>query len=132
MIAVFLRAALAGLMLTGMSEAASAYCRGGSFNIKEQQRIRVERRVRPGSFCQHTFTMRDLSVSGISTVRRPTQGRIQPARTGRGAYEYQSNPGASGTDSYVIRADFDRINQQSGQVTGKTWLEVEFVVRFSR
>jgi hypothetical protein len=124
--------ALACGMTVALATPATAQCTGQPFNIKEQQRIRVERRVIPGGACSHFFSIRDLAVSSINPVRRPTQGRIEPAPSGRGSYQYQSNPGASGGDSYVIRAEFERMDLRSGQATGKTWAEVEFVVTFTR
>jgi hypothetical protein len=132
MLKTFWIAAACGGALAASTASSAAQCLGGSFNIKEQQRIRVERRVTPGSYCSHSFSMRGLAVSSISPVRRPTQGRIEPAPSGRGSYRYQSNAGASGADSYVIRAEFDRMDIRSGQATGKTWAEVEFVVTFTR
>ncbi len=120
------------VVMAALPAPAAANCTGERLRIKEQERIRVERRVTPGSVCRHGFSRRALAVTSITTVRRPTQGRIEPAASGRGAYLYRSNPGASGSDSYVIRAEFDRMDLRSGQATGTTWAEVEFVVTFTR
>jgi hypothetical protein len=125
-------AATAVAILALAPEMASAQCVGSRFNVVEQQRLRVERRVTPGSSCTHYFDRRDLGTGAITVIKRPSQGRIEPASTGRGSYIYRSNAGASGGDSYVIRADFDVINTRSGVASGKTWTEVEFVITFTR
>ncbi|MGL4240412.1 MAG: hypothetical protein ACRCTI_04795 [Beijerinckiaceae bacterium] len=110
----------------------AAQCVGSRFNIVEERRIRVERRVAPGSTCFHDFSDRRFALASVTIGQRPKQGRIEPSATGRGAYEYRSNANASGQDSYVIRAEFNRMNAQTGTSSGKTWMEVEFVVTFGR
>jgi hypothetical protein len=111
---------------------AEARCSPLRYNIIEQQRIATQRTLTPGATCTHRMNSPTLGIAEIKVIQRPAQGEIIPAETGRGSFSYRSKPGASGDDRYVIRAEFDRINGQTGRSFGKTWAEIEYFVRFER
>jgi hypothetical protein len=126
---VVFAAAFAAVLLS--SAKVEARCSAVRFRIVEMQRVTATISATPGARCTHRINARALGVAEIRVIQRPSQGAVAPASSGRGALVYQSNRGAAGQDRYVIRAEFDRINRGTGVSSGKTWAEIEYLVRFT-
>jgi hypothetical protein len=122
--------AFAAWVLMAGDAAAQARCYGNRFNLIDEARIQVRNRVDPGATCEHNFGRQ--AASAVTVVKRPAQGSIAPASSGRGAYTYRSRPNATGSDSYVIRVELEKHDRRSGALMRKTWAEIEFNVAFTR